>query len=393
MTPSLHVRILIFTCLAALCVAMLLVARGALAAPSATTPSVRPLISQGSMNVYRRFLPEHRAKMIDFYARVLSLRPLQPIDLGGGAQMILFGIGSGQIKLAAGLKEGRQYHLGGVNEGTGIRLITFFFPDEAAVVARFQALGYPAPAFTDNGDGARAALVQDPGGFTLQLVIAPNAPAEAYARVEVGINVSDLEKSRAFYRDFVGLDELPPVRDALLGVTKYPYRHGETTLNLWSAGRSLPADTGSAGVQYVVSDVDLVDARAKARNVAVEQALGDLPGFSLRTVWLNDPDGVTNYFAQVGARGSGTGGGAAADDSDKGKVLFVTWGCGNCHVLANAGAAGQVGPSLDGNAYLTAALVANRIAYGQAAMPAYGGQLGEEDIADIVAYIIRVAAR
>jgi catechol 2,3-dioxygenase-like lactoylglutathione lyase family enzyme len=306
MTLSLHARLLTYICLTALLVGVLLLARGALAAQSAATPSVRPLFLQGSMNVYRRFVPEQRAKMIEFYSKVLALRPLQPIDLGGGAQMILFGIGSGQIKLATGLKEGRQYHLGGVNEGTGIRLFTLFFPDEAAVVARFQALGYPAPAFADNGDGTRAALAQDPGGFALQLVIVPYAPAEAYEKVEVGINVSNLEKSRAFYRDFIGLDELPPVRDALLGVTKYPYRHGETTLNLWSAGKNLPADTGSAGVQYVVSDVDSVDARAKARNVAVEQALSDMPGFSLRTVWLNDPDGVTNYFAQVGARGNAT---------------------------------------------------------------------------------------
>jgi catechol 2,3-dioxygenase-like lactoylglutathione lyase family enzyme len=274
------------------------------AAQDAATASVRALISQGSMNVYRRFAPEHRAKMLEFYEKALGLQPLQPIDLGGGAQMILFRIGSGQIKLATGLKEGRQYHLGGVHDATGIRLITLFFPDEAAVSARFAALGYPAPAFQDGDDGTRAALTQDPGGFTVQLVILPNAPAAAYARVEVGINASDLEKSRAFYREFVGLDELPPVRDLLLGVTKYPYRHGETTLNLWSAGRNLPADTGSAGVQYVVSDVDSVDARAKARRVSVEQPLGDLPGFPLRTVWLNDPDGVTNYFAQVGARSS-----------------------------------------------------------------------------------------
>ena len=28
----------------------------------------------------------------------------------------------------------------------------------------------------------------------------------------------------------------------------------------------------------------------------------DLPGFDLRFVWLNDPDGVTNYFAKVGVR-------------------------------------------------------------------------------------------
>jgi len=303
MTHSLAARLLALTGLAMLQAAFLVAPRDALAAPSDAIPSVRALISQGSMNVYRRFAPEHRAPMIEFYGKVLALRPLKPIDLGAGAQMILFGIGSGQIKLATGLKEGRQYHLGGVNEATGIRLFTLFFPDEAALVARFKALDYPAPVFQANSDGTRAALVLDPGGFTLELVIVPNAPAETYARVEVGINVSDLEKSRAFYRDFVGLDELAPIHDSLLGVTRYPYRHGETTLNLWSAGKHLAADTGSAGIQYVVSNVDIVDARAKARNVTVEQALGDMPGFPLRTVWLNDPDGVTNYFAQVGTRG------------------------------------------------------------------------------------------
>ena len=113
-------------------------------------------------------------------------------------------------------------------------------------------------------------------------------------------HVSNLERSRAFYREFVGLDELPAVKDNALGVTRYPYRHGETTVSLWSAGSGLPADTGSAGIQYVVNDVDAVDARAKARNVTVEEPLSNLSGFSLRTVWLNDPDGVTNYFAQVG---------------------------------------------------------------------------------------------
>ena len=191
-----------------------------------------------------------------------------------------------------------------MNEATGIRTIVLFFPDEAVLSSRFVQLGYPAPKFTAAADGTRRALALDPGGFTLELVVIPNAPAATYAKLEVGIAVSDLEKSRAFYREFVGLDELPAVKDALIGVTKYPYRHGETTLNLWAAPKGVPADTGSAGIQYVVNNVDLVDTRAKAKNVAVETPLGDMRGFSLRTVWLNDPDGVTNYFAQVGgARG------------------------------------------------------------------------------------------
>ncbi len=280
----------------------LLMASAAFAAQAADTGAVRPQFAQGSMNVYRRFAVEDRTKMIEFYDKVLGLKPLQPINLGGGQQMILFGVGGGQIKLAAGLKEGRQYRTGGINDATGIRLYTLFFPDEAALQARFQAAGYPAPVFKDIGDGRRAALVKDPAGFNLELVIVPGAPPEATGKVEVGINVSDLKRSRAFYREFVGLEELPPVKDAFLGVTKYPYRHGQTTLDLWSAGKGLPADTGSAGIQYVISNIDAVNAEATARKVTVETPLGGVPGFNVRTVWLNDPDGVTDYFYQMGAR-------------------------------------------------------------------------------------------
>jgi catechol 2,3-dioxygenase-like lactoylglutathione lyase family enzyme len=264
--------------------------------------AVKPQFVQGSMNVYRRFPEADTAAMVAFYDKVLGLKPLRPIQLSANQQMILFGIGSGQIKLAAGLKDDRKYHLGGVNEAIGIRLFTLHFPDEAVLAARFTAAGYPAPKFRDAGDGARAALVKDPAGFNLELVVKPGGPPDLYAGVEVGINVSDLKRSRAFYRDFAGLDELPPVKDALLGVTKYPYRHGQTTVDLWSAGRALPADTGSAGIQYVTSNVEAIDARAKAEKVFVETPLGGVPGFNVLTVWLNDPDGVTNYFYQAGAR-------------------------------------------------------------------------------------------
>jgi catechol 2,3-dioxygenase-like lactoylglutathione lyase family enzyme len=267
---------------------------------AAANQSVRPLIWQDSMNVFRRFPVDQRAKMLEFYGKVLALRSLSPINLGGGAQMVLYGVGSGQVKLSAGQPASRQYKSGPVNEVTGLRVITLFFPDEAALVARFRESGYPAPVFRDGHHGTRVAMVQDPAGHMTELVVVPNAPAGSLDRMEVGITVSDLDKSRAFYREFVGLDELPPVQDVLLGVTKYPYRHGQTTVNLWTFGKGLPADTGSAGIQYVVSDVDTVDARAKARQVTVETPLGDMRGFAgLRTVWLNDPDGVTNYFAQT----------------------------------------------------------------------------------------------
>jgi catechol 2,3-dioxygenase-like lactoylglutathione lyase family enzyme len=130
--------------------------------------------------------------------------------------------------------------------------------------------------------------------------VVPGATADVLEQIEVGVTVSDLEGSRAFYRDFVGLEELPAVADPVFGTTKHPYRHGATTVVLRSFGK-LPADTGSGGIQYVVSNVDAVDALARERGITIDQPLSGLAGFALRTIWLDDPDGSTNYFAETAA--------------------------------------------------------------------------------------------
>lgn len=269
--------------------------------PEQLTSSTRDLFTQNSMNVFRRFPRDKTAEMVEFYTEALALRSLNPIQLTSTQQMILTGVGSGQIKLSAGQQGNRKYDLaGGATGGTGIRLFTLTYPDEATVKQRFAAAGLSEPQFADQGDGTRAALVTDPGGFPIQIVIRPGAKDGSNDGVGVGIGVSDLEQSRAFYREFVGLDELPPVEDRLLGVTKYPYRHKETTLFLYEP-KGDAVDNGSAGIQYVVRDAPMVDAKAKHRGgIAVETPLNKLGGFDLVTVWLNDPDGVTNYFAQVG---------------------------------------------------------------------------------------------
>jgi hypothetical protein len=54
-----------------------------------------------------------------------------------------------------------------------------------------------------------------------------------------------------------------------------------------------------------------VAALSEARHVTVEQPLQGLRGFDLRTIWLDDPDGITNYFAESGqSREAGRSGGA-----------------------------------------------------------------------------------
>lgn len=263
--------------------------------------SNRAIFAQDSMNVFRRFPRELTAPMVSFYTEALALRALNPIQLTSTQQMILTGVGSGQIKLSAGQQGNRSYDLsGGVSGGTGIRYLRLTYPEAGTVRTRFAAAGFEAPAFTRAETGEMVALVEDPAGLTIEIVIDPEAADRSDDGVGVGIGVSDLAASRAFYRDFVGLDELPPEGDPALGVIRYPYRHGETTLYLHEVAAGLPADTGSSGIQYVVTDAPLAAARGAHRGIAVETPLNRLTGFDLTTVWLNDPDGVTNYFAQVG---------------------------------------------------------------------------------------------
>lgn len=270
--------------------------------------STRPLFRQESMNVFRRFPRETTEAMVKFYTEALALRSLNPIQLTATQQMILTGVGTGQIKLSAGQQGNRKYNLsGGWAGGTGIRFFALTYPDADIVRKRFRDAGFAEPEFVARGDGLHQALVTDPGGFDIVILIRRGAKDNSDDGVGVGIGVSDLEKSRAFYRDFVGLDELEAVPAPMLGTTLYPYRHKETTLMLYEA-KGDAVDNGSAGIQYVISDAAFADAKAKRRKIAVETPLNKLGGFNLITVWLNDPDGVTNYFAQVGGtpRGGST---------------------------------------------------------------------------------------
>jgi catechol 2,3-dioxygenase-like lactoylglutathione lyase family enzyme len=266
------------------------------------------IITSPGMNVFRRYPREMTADMVKFYTEALALRSLNPIQLTATQTMILTGVGSMQIKLSAGQQGDRLYDMeGGFAGGTGIRFFMLTYPDRAVVAERFEAAGLPAPQFEDQGGGIWKAMVTDPGGFPILIQIRAGAKDHSDDGVGIGINVSDIDASRAFYREFVGLEELPEQPSPLLGTTVYPYRRGESTVMLYSLGDNEHPDNGSAGIQYVVSDAPMAAARGDHRNLEVQTPLNRLAGFGLVTVWLSDPDGVTNYFAQVGERRAGGG--------------------------------------------------------------------------------------
>jgi catechol 2,3-dioxygenase-like lactoylglutathione lyase family enzyme len=277
---------------------------GAALGQGSTPPTVRPYLWNaerpkseiGEINVFRRFSNERTAQMREFYGEVLALPVLPETALGGGA-MIRYPVGSSEVKLFPSPPS--PANTAGLADAAGVRLLTFFYADEAAVTQRFTAHGLAAPKFekrSSHAGASSAALLQDPDGEWVELVVIPGGSAEQLARFEIGITASDLEASRAFYGELMGLEAQPSVRDELLGVVKYPFKHGSTTINVWSAGAGVPKDAATAGMQYIVWDVAAIDGVVQERGAKIDRPLS-APG-QMRTLWLVDPDGISNYFAQ-----------------------------------------------------------------------------------------------
>ena len=72
--------------------------------------------------------------------------------------------------------------------------------------------------------------------------------------------------------------------------------------------------------------------------------------------------------------------------------MFTSAGCVSCHTLKDAGATGTVGPNLD-EAKPPAELVVERVTNGKGVMPSFKGQLSEQQIQDVAAYVSSVAGQ
>jgi mono/diheme cytochrome c family protein len=93
-------------------------------------------------------------------------------------------------------------------------------------------------------------------------------------------------------------------------------------------------------------------------------------------------------------------------DATQGKALFASQGCSGCHVYKPAGSSGKVGPDLDNlqadaqkanqgplTAYVSTS-IKNPGAYvvpgfPDGVMPNYGGQLEDQQVADLVAFLTK----
>ncbi len=108
-----------------------------------------------------------------------------------------------------------------------------------------------------------------------------------------------------------------------------------------------------------------------------------------RTHWWMPVAGALAFVAlAVGVERSGdvVTAPVSAADTVRGKQVFRSAGCAGCHTLADAGAEGTVGPSLDA-ARPSASLVAERVRDGKGAMPSFAGTLSSEEISAVAAYV------
>lgn len=80
------------------------------------------------------------------------------------------------------------------------------------------------------------------------------------------------------------------------------------------------------------------------------------------------------------------GGGEATGDADAGEQVFASAGCGGCHTFEAAGSTGSVGPNLD-EAAPSFGTVVGMVTNGGGAMPSFEGDLSEQEIRDVAAFV------
>ena len=87
-----------------------------------------------------------------------------------------------------------------------------------------------------------------------------------------------------------------------------------------------------------------------------------------------------------------SGGGEPTATQDTGAAVFADAGCGGCHALSAADSTGTAGPSLDA-LKPNAERVERQVVSGGRGMPAFGGQLTDEEIDAVSAYVAESAAK
>jgi glyoxylase I family protein len=244
-----------------------------------------------------------------FYGDILGLPPAVPPEfpLPAGSAMAWYQAGAASIKLRVSATTPKKNELGMMSVN-GIRLMTLFVKDADALVKRITDSGLPAPTFISPEKAPyRYGFVEDPDGNQIEILTFKNEASPAtFERFQIGLTVSDAEKTREFYGKTLGLKERPaqPLASSP-GAMEYFMEAGSTTIKFWAPKGDRPMRTGpvgdALGIRYFtfwVKDVDAPYEALKARGVKIATPPRNL-GDKVRIMMINDPDGNTIEFATL----------------------------------------------------------------------------------------------
>jgi len=235
-------------------------------------------------------VPHDIEAMRHFYSEVLGFPADAPRELSR-ATLISHTVGTSLLKLLC-VDEPPPGEEGGIDSAVGYRLLTLVVPDLDGLLARVEQAGVAVERDTFDAGSVQfpLAFFADPDGNALEVV----GVAGAEPSLQVGMTVTDVERTLHFYRDLLGFEEEPPI--SWNGIDRHSVRCGDTSLKFWHRGDDLPVRTGPsterAGIRYVTAHVSSVaDAAAALQDKGVSLPV---PPMDVGTGWLciyADPDG------------------------------------------------------------------------------------------------------
>ena len=236
-----------------------------------------------------------------FYRDVMAFDPLPPAGMGEIGSMSRVRFGNHVLKLYD-FKAAPEACEGGTEKAIGMRLLAFLLDDLEPVLAHFDQRGLPYRRLPlPDGSALKVAFASDADGNALELVGLPKPAGDRFtARVQIGLTVADIARSRHFYGELLGLREEPemklPKSMGVVGNVRYGFVCGATTIKFWSRGE-LPVKTGAparrTGIRSItvpVADVDATCTELRARGVTVKSEPQDFAGVA-RIAFIVDPDG------------------------------------------------------------------------------------------------------
>lgn len=229
-------------------------------------------------------------KAKEFYGTTLGLKLAGTLPMPDGNTMYRYQAGTATLKVRTAPRPAK--YPAGVRDAIGFRLLTLYVDDLSGILKRWTSAGNPAPQMLGNDTFT---FIADPDGNPIELVkAAPGAD-----KIAIGLTVSDVERSRAFYREVLALSEEKPEKVALLnGESKYTFLAGKTQIKFWKGTtENLPKHTGNItdalGFRYftfLVKDVDGAAEILKSRGAKIVIQPVDF-GKVARIMMIEDPDG------------------------------------------------------------------------------------------------------